>query len=176
MNPRNIVLYEGEFSRLKSILSKSFSIDARNIHAYIIGEHGDSEIAAWNATKIAGMSVDEYASEVFKKVDFNFKERILDEVRNAAYEIINRKGYTNYAVALAVRRIVEAVLRDEQSILTVSSLFSDSDTIFKYFGRFLQVFAFFIVHGYRQNMLDSIASDHAGHRHIDVRDPFFTAE
>ncbi len=116
-------------SRLKSILSKSFSIDARNIHAYIIGEHGDSEIAAWSATKIAGMSIEQYEQVVFNKTDANFKENILSEVRNAAYEIINRKGYTNYAVALAIRRIVEAVLRDEQSILTLSSLFSGENGI-----------------------------------------------
>lgn len=130
--PSNRVFGSGtvlDTSRLKSILSKSFNIDARNIHAYIIGEHGDSEIAAWSATKIAGMTVDQYAKEVFGKEDPDFKENILNEVRNAAYEIINRKGYTNYAVALAVRRIVEAVLRDEQSILTVSGLFSGEQGI-----------------------------------------------
>lgn len=109
-------------SRFKSILSKQFSIDARNIHAYIIGEHGDSEIAAWSTIKIAGMSIDEYCK--IDKLDYNeeFKTFITDEVKHAAYEIINRKGYTNYAVALAVRRITEAILGDEQSILTVSGL------------------------------------------------------
>lgn len=109
-------------SRFKSILSKQFSIDARNIHAYIIGEHGDSEIAAWSTIKIAGMSIEEYCK--LDKLDFNeeFKTFITDEVKHAAYEIINRKGYTNYAVALAVRRITEAILGDEQSILTVSGL------------------------------------------------------
>lgn len=109
-------------SRFKSILSKQFSIDARNIHAYIIGEHGDSEIAAWSTIKIAGMGIDEYCK--IDKLDYNeeFKTFITDEVKHAAYEIINRKGYTNYAVALAVRRITEAILGDEQSILTVSGL------------------------------------------------------
>lgn len=109
-------------SRFKSILSKQFSIDARNIHAYIIGEHGDSEIAAWSTIKIAGMSIDEYCK--IDKLDYNeeFKTFITDEVKHAAYEIINRKGYTNYAVALAVRRITEAILGDEQSILTISGL------------------------------------------------------
>lgn len=130
--PSNRVFGSGtvlDTSRLKSILSKSFSVDARNIHAYIIGEHGDSEIAAWSATKIAGMSIEQYEQVVFGKKDVNFKENILNEVRNAAYEIINRKGYTNYAVALAIRRIVEAVLRDEQSILTLSSLLSGENGI-----------------------------------------------
>lgn len=112
-------------SRFKSILSKQFGIDARNIHAYIIGEHGDSEIAAWSTIQIAGMSIDEYCK--IDKLEYNddFKTFITDEVKHAAYEIINRKGYTNYAVALAVRRITEAILGDEQSILTVSGLQND---------------------------------------------------
>jgi L-lactate dehydrogenase len=116
-------------SRFKSILSKQFGIDARNIHAYIIGEHGDSEIAAWSTIKIAGMSIDEYCK--IDKLDYNddFKAYITDEVKHAAYEIINRKGYTNYAVALAVRRITEAILGDEQSILTVSGLLSGENNI-----------------------------------------------
>ncbi len=124
-SPKNKVFGSGtvlDTSRLKSILSQSFGVDARNIHAYIIGEHGDSEIAAWSATKIAGMSVEQY-QDMLGMYEKDFKERIHHDVKNAAYEIINRKGYTNYAVALAIRRIVEAVLRDEKSILTVSGLF-----------------------------------------------------
>jgi len=130
--PANRVFGSGtvlDTSRFKSFLSKQFEIDARNIHAYIIGEHGDSEIATWSLTKIAGMSVDEYCSTVADNCGVNFKNEITDDVKNAAYEIINRKGYTNYAVALAVRRIVEALLRDEQSILTVSSLFTGEEGI-----------------------------------------------
>lgn len=123
--PSNRVIGSGtvlDTSRFKSILSKQFDIDARNIHAYIIGEHGDSEIATWSLTKIAGMSVDEYCQTASKDCGDQFKEDIHYEVKHAAYEIINRKGYTNYAVALAVRRISEALLDDEQSILTVSGL------------------------------------------------------
>lgn len=123
--PSNRVIGSGtvlDTSRFKSILSKQFDIDARNIHAYIIGEHGDSEIATWSLTKIAGMSIDEYCQTTDKNFSDQFKEEIQHEVKHAAYEIINRKGYTNYAVALAVRRISEAILDDEQSILTVSGL------------------------------------------------------
>lgn len=123
--PSNRVLGSGtvlDTSRFKSILSKQFDVDARNIHAYIIGEHGDSEIASWSLTKIAGMSVDEYCQTLNMSCNQNFKEDIQYEVKHAAYEIINRKGYTNYAIALAVRRISEAILDDEQSILTVSGL------------------------------------------------------
>jgi L-lactate dehydrogenase len=126
--PANRVIGSGtvlDTSRFKSILSKQFDIDARNIHAYIIGEHGDSEIASWSLTKIAGMSVDEYCLVADRNCGEKFKEAIQHEVKHAAYEIINRKGYTNYAVALAVRRISEAILHDEQSILTVSGLLQD---------------------------------------------------
>lgn len=112
-------------SRLKYMLSEHFNVDARNVHTYIIGEHGDSEIAAWSLTNIAGMTPDNYCETICtEKCDKQFKYEIPKKVINAAYEIIERKGYTNYAVALAVTRIVEAILRNENSILTVSSLFT----------------------------------------------------
>ncbi|MBL4932088.1 MULTISPECIES: L-lactate dehydrogenase [Clostridium] len=123
--PANRVIGSGtvlDTSRFKYMLSEHFEIDARNIHTYIIGEHGDSEIAAWSLTNIAGVSADEYCSRMCKKCNGSFKETIPDKVKDAAYEIINKKGYTNYAVGLAISRIVEAIIRDEDSILTVSSL------------------------------------------------------
>ncbi|MFA9398271.1 MAG: L-lactate dehydrogenase [Clostridiaceae bacterium] len=109
-------------SRLKSLLSEHFEIDARNIHTYIMGEHGDSEIAAWSITNIAGMNVNEYCSAACKKCDGRLKFKLYEETKNAAYQVIDKKGSTYFAVALAVKRIVEAILRDEKSILTVSSL------------------------------------------------------
>lgn len=130
--PSNRVFGSGtvlDTSRFKSILSQRFDVDARNIHAYIIGEHGDSEIATWELTKIAGMSIDDYCRQVDDHCELGFKKDIHDQVKNAAYEIINRKGYTNYAVALSVRRITEAILGDERSILTLSSLFKGEEGI-----------------------------------------------
>lgn len=112
-------------SRLKYLLSTHTGIDARNIHTYVLGEHGDTELAAWSLTNIAGMSMDEFCincSRCDDKLSDLIASRFDDEVRNVAYTIIERKGATYYAVALAVRRIVEAILRDEHSILTVSSL------------------------------------------------------
>lgn len=113
-------------SRFKYELSEHFDIDPRNIHSYIIGEHGDSEIAAWSLTNIAGMSAEEYSTKVCDNCGSNldFKTEIPKKVKNAAYEMIKKKGYTNYAVGLAVRRIVDAILRDEDAILTISSLFT----------------------------------------------------
>ena len=112
-------------SRLRYLLSEHTGVDARNVHTYVLGEHGDTELPAWSLTSIAGMSMDEFC-ELTGAYQENLAKQIRDEfhdkVRNAAYQIIDGKGATYYAVALAVRRIVEAILRDEQSILTVSSL------------------------------------------------------
>lgn len=110
-------------SRLKYMLSDYFKIDSRDIGGYIIGEHGDSEIAAWSLTNIAGMHIDEYCHKISDDCEEEFRKVIPESVKNAAYEIISKKGYTNYAIGMAVARIVEAILRDENSILTVSSLF-----------------------------------------------------
>lgn len=123
--PANRVFGSGtvlDTARFQSILSSKFSIDARDIHANIIGEHGDSEIATWSLTTIGGLTIDQYCEEMGINFDEATKDSITQEVKHAAYEIINRKGYTNYAVALAITRIVKAILRDEKSILTVSSL------------------------------------------------------
>ncbi|KAJ49762.1 L-lactate dehydrogenase [Clostridium tetanomorphum] len=116
-------------SRFRYLLSNHFKIDVRNVHTYILGEHGDSEIAAWSLTNIAGIGVEDYCNDICKSCSGDFKRRIPEEVKNAAYEVLNRKGYTSYAVALAVRRIVEAIIRDEDSILTVSSLLTGQFSI-----------------------------------------------
>lgn len=109
-------------SRLRYVLSNRMIIDARNVHSYVIGEHGDSEIVTWSITDIGGSSIEEYSRNLGFEFNDDIKDSIQSEVRNAAYEIINRKGYTNYAVGLSIRRIVEAIVRNEQSILTVSCL------------------------------------------------------
>lgn len=123
--PKERVIGSGtvlDTSRFRYLISKKFDIDARNIHTYIMGEHGDSEIATWSSTNIAGMSLDEFCSNLNESCDANFKKETLESVKKAAYEIIKKKGYTNYAVGLAVTRIVSAILGDENAILTVSSL------------------------------------------------------
>lgn len=123
--PKERVIGSGtvlDTSRFRYLLGEHFNIDVRNVHTYILGEHGDSEIAAWSLTNVAGISVEDYCNNICKGCDGNFKKRIPEEVKNAAYEVLDRKGYTSYAIALAVRRIVEAIIRDEDSILTVSTL------------------------------------------------------
>ncbi len=107
-------------SRLRHVLSERFDIDARNVHAHIMGEHGDSEFPMWSAASVGSMRLDYFAKEHGCALE-EIKKEITKEVKNSAYQIIEKKGYTNYAVSLAVRRIAEAILRDEHSILSVSS-------------------------------------------------------
>ena len=123
--PKERVIGSGtvlDTSRFKYMLGEHFNIDTRNIHTYIMGEHGDSEIATWSITSLAGMNVDDYCKLYCNKCNGIEELHIEDEVKNAAYEIIKKKGATYYAIALAITRIVEAILGDEHSILTVSSL------------------------------------------------------
>lgn len=111
--------------RLRAMLSEHTQIDARNIHGFVLGEHGDSEFAAWSTVTISGMTMDEYCREC-GQCDWQLPERMQAafdaDVRRAAYNVISMKGATNYAVSVAVKRIAQAILRDERSILTVSSL------------------------------------------------------
>ncbi len=123
--PKNQVLGSGtvlDTARLKYLISKKTGIDARNCHTYIIGEHGDSEVAAWSITNIGGMSMQEYCTFT-GKCSIDDLDKMYTEVKNAAYEIISKKGATYYAIAVAVARIVECIAGDENSILTVSSIF-----------------------------------------------------
>lgn len=109
-------------ARFRHLLSRHLDLDSRNVHAYVIGEHGDSEVPAWGLVHVAGMRLGEYCRRTGCEVDDDVRERISHQVRDAAYEVIERKGATYYAVAVALVRIVEAVLRDQHTVLTVSSL------------------------------------------------------
>jgi L-lactate dehydrogenase len=123
--PKNKVIGSGtvlDTARFRYLLGDHVGIDTRNIHAYIIGEHGDTEVATWSLTNIAGIPMDTFCDECHECEGTVSRNEIYDNVKGAAYQIIQRKGATYYAVALAVRRIVEAIVRNENSILTVSSL------------------------------------------------------
>jgi L-lactate dehydrogenase len=107
-------------SRLRLAIARRARVDARSVHAHIIGEHGDSEFPLWSSARIGPLPVSEW--------DASFTPGELDaiaaEVRTAAYTIIEGKGATNYAIGLSSTRIVEAVLRDERAILPVSTVLS----------------------------------------------------
>jgi L-lactate dehydrogenase len=109
-------------SRFRHLLATHCGVDVHNVHAYILGEHGDSEFAAWSMTHVAGMKMDEFCP-VCNHCDDWDKERaeIEKQVRESAYHIINYKGSTQYAVGLALVKITGAILRNQSSVLTVST-------------------------------------------------------
>jgi L-lactate dehydrogenase len=123
--PRERVIGSGtvlDSARFRYFLSQHLSVDARNVHAYILGEHGDSEFAAWSLTHVAGMQVDEYIRHHGDAQTWiTERERLVEETRKSAYHVIGYKGATYFAIGLALVRIVGAILRDERSILTIST-------------------------------------------------------
>ncbi len=109
-------------ARFRYLLSQHFDVDARSVHGFIIGEHGDSEVPVWSLTNIAGMRLPEYTRHNHAKCSPEEMEHIFAQTRDAAYDIISRKGATYYAVAAGLMRIIEAILRDQSTVLSVSSL------------------------------------------------------
>jgi L-lactate dehydrogenase len=110
-------------SRFRHLLSKHCAVDVHNVHAYILGEHGDSEFAAWSMTNVAGINIDEYCPVCGKCSDWKKQRQLIEQqVRDSAYHIINYKGSTQFAVGLALVRITAAILRSQNSILSVSTL------------------------------------------------------
>ncbi len=109
-------------ARLKRAVAEHLTVDSRSVHAFIIGEHGDSEIAAWSGANISGIPLSDFC-----KLRGHYKHaenttRIAENVKNSAYEIIEKKQATYYGIAMSVKRICEVILRDEKSILPVSSM------------------------------------------------------
>ena len=112
-------------ARLRYLLGEHLQIDPRNVHAYIIGEHGDSEVPVWSLANVAGIRLKDYCPICkipYNPDDFN---NLFLEVRNAGYEIIRRKGRTFYAVALGMTKIVESIIRNENAVVTASCLLQD---------------------------------------------------
>lgn len=112
-------------ARFRYLLSQHFRVDSRSVHAFIIGEHGDSEVPVWSLANIAGMKLDDFARAqrlAFTRTD---RQRIYEQTRDAAYHIIERKGATYYAVAAGLIRITAAILRDQNTVFSVSSQIAD---------------------------------------------------
>ncbi len=123
--PENRVIGSGtvlDTARLKSELGNHLNVDSRSVHAYIIGEHGDSEIAVFSSANVSGISLEDFCEMRGHRDHEQTEKEIAERVKNSAYEIIKRKHATYYGVAVAVKRICEAIVRDEKSILPVSSL------------------------------------------------------
>jgi L-lactate dehydrogenase len=112
-------------ARFKFLIARYCQIDPRNIHAYILGEHGDSEFPVWSRAMVGGVLFSDYCYICKKNSICNKEEelnKIFTEVRDSAYKIIERKGETSYGIGLALVRITQAILNDENAVLPVSSL------------------------------------------------------
>ena len=123
--PTNRVIGSGtvlDTARLKYLLGEHLQVDSRSIHAFIIGEHGDSELAVWSSANVSGVDLNHFCELRGHYNHMEAMERIYTDVRDSAYEIIEKKGATYYGIAMAVRRICESIIRNEHSILPISSL------------------------------------------------------
>ncbi len=109
-------------ARFRYLLAQKFQIDSRSLHAYIIGEHGDSEVPVWSSANISGTMLKSLDPELGTSKDHEDFEKIFEQVKNAAYEIIKRKGATYYAIGLGVNFIAQSILRDRNRVMTVSTL------------------------------------------------------
>lgn len=109
-------------SRFRFLLGQYYEVDTRSVHAYIIGEHGDSEIPLWSTANIGGVRLQEFAPLKNKHYDQQEMNKLFYSVRDAAYEIIKRKGATHYAIGLGLLSIVEAILGNYRSVLSISTL------------------------------------------------------
>ncbi|MDP8216244.1 MAG: L-lactate dehydrogenase [Candidatus Kaelpia imicola] len=113
-------------ARFRNLLAHHVGVDTRNVHAYILGEHGDSEFPVWSKAMVGGVLFKDYCLKCCRRGEYcNHKEelgKISKEVKNSAYKIIEKKGETSYGIGLALVRITEAILNNENAILPVSSL------------------------------------------------------
>ncbi|WP_322815942.1 L-lactate dehydrogenase [Chloroflexus sp.] len=109
-------------ARFRYLLGQHYGVDPRSVHAYIVGEHGDSELALWSLANIAGVRLVDFVGANGQGYNQAALDAILEQTRNAAYEIIKRKRATYYAIGLGLLSIAEAVLRDQHTVMTISSL------------------------------------------------------
>lgn len=108
-------------ARFRALLGRHFDVDPHHVHAYVLGEHGDSEVLAWSQASIAGLSLDEFAKVHGKPLTDADRKQIDENVRRAAYQIIAGKGATYYGIGSAVARIVDVLLHDQRAILSICS-------------------------------------------------------
>ena len=126
--PKERVIGSGtvlDTTRLRSLLGKYFGVDGRIVQGYVLGEHGDSEFVPWSSLTIGNIPIEKFSSQLSIEWDKATEKVIADDVKNAAYEVINRKGATAFSVAAVLTRIVEAFIKDEKTILSVSTLLND---------------------------------------------------
>lgn len=109
-------------ARLKYLVGNKLKVDSRNVHSFIIGEHGDSELAVWSSANVSGIDINDYCPICDNCNNLTELYGMFEYVKNSAYEIIKNKGATYYAIAQATKRIIQSIINDESSILPVSTL------------------------------------------------------
>jgi L-lactate dehydrogenase len=109
-------------ARFRTLLGSACGVDPQHVHAYVIGEHGDSEVLTWSQATVAGLKLDDFCGRLRAPLTPDERAQIDAQVRGAAYQIIASKGATYYGIGSAVARLVEVLLHNQRSILTVSCL------------------------------------------------------
>jgi len=109
-------------ARFRTLLAEHLGLAPHSVHAYVLGEHGDSEVLAWSSGKIGGVPVIEFAEQIGRRITDDVKARIDDGVRRAAYRIIEGKGATYYGIGAGIARIAKAIRDDEGAVLTLSNI------------------------------------------------------
>ena len=120
--PPNRVIGSGtvlDTARLKYLLGERLGVDSRSVHAFIIGEHGDSELAVWSGANVSGIDIEDFCT-ISGNSNCGMIYNLYEDVKNSAYEVIAKKGATYYAIAMTVRRIAKAIIRNEHSVMPVS--------------------------------------------------------
>lgn len=112
-------------ARFRSLLGRHLGISPQSVHAYVLGEHGDSEVLAWSNARVGSLSLAEVAAQVGSPITQHVRARIDDGVRNAAYKIIKGKGATYYGIGAGLARIIKAIARDQHDVLTVSCVMAE---------------------------------------------------
>lgn len=109
-------------ARFRSLLAERFEISPGSVHAYVLGEHGDSEVLAWSGAQIAGLPLDRFAERCGRPLTAQIRQEIDHDVRRAAYQIIEGKGATNYGIGAALARLARCIVHDERSVFTACSV------------------------------------------------------
>ncbi len=108
-------------ARFRALLGETFGVSAQSVHAYVLGEHGDSEVLLWSGAKIGGLPLNDFAAQHGTALTDELRTTIDEGVRRAAYRIIQGKGSTYYGIGAGLARIVQAIRNDERTVLTVSN-------------------------------------------------------
>lgn len=116
-------------ARFRALLARHLDVAASSVHAYVLGEHGDTEVLVWSSARIGGVKLQDFAAQLDRPLTDDARARIDDGVRNAAYRIIEGKGATYHGIGAGLARLVKAVRADERTVFTVSAVARDLEGV-----------------------------------------------